>query len=91
MQGTEVGVVAAVLEDGEEFSGFFGGFDEGVGFGGGCGEGLFDDDWGGGLLVVGGLLCREQLGSTMFATPHGFLRELCMVVGARADDHKLDF
>jgi hypothetical protein len=26
----------------------------------------------------------------MFATPHSFLRELGMVVGARADDHKLD-
>ena len=25
----------------------------------------------------------------MFATPHGLLRELRMVVGARADDHKL--
>lgn len=26
----------------------------------------------------------------MFATPHSFLRELRMVVGARADNHKLD-
>ena len=34
--------------------------------------------------------CREKDNLTMFATPHGFLRELCMVIGARADDDKLD-
>jgi hypothetical protein len=45
LEGAEVGVVAAVLEDGEEFVGFAGGFDQGVCFAGGCGEGLFDDDW----------------------------------------------
>jgi hypothetical protein len=33
LEGAEVGVVAAVLEGGEEFGGFVGGFDEGRGFG----------------------------------------------------------
>ena len=27
---------------------------------------------------------------TVFATPHSLLRELCMVVGARADDYQLN-
>lgn len=44
-QGAEVGVVAAVLEDGEDLAGFFLGGDEVGGFFGGYGEGLFDDDY----------------------------------------------
>jgi len=44
LQGAEVGVVAAVLEDGQEFAGLIRSCDQGVGFGGGSGEGLFNHD-----------------------------------------------
>lgn len=40
----EVGVVAAVLEDRQEFLGFLGSGDQGVRFGGGCCEGFLDND-----------------------------------------------
>jgi hypothetical protein len=48
-------------------------------------------DWKGmlGLVILRGAessACRR----TVFATPHGFLCEFCMVVGAGADDYKLD-
>lgn len=46
LEGAEIGVVAAVLEDSEEFASFFGGGDQLVGFGGGSCEGFFDDNWG---------------------------------------------
>lgn len=43
LEGAEVGVVASVLVDGEDFALFFREGDEGVGFAGGDCEGLFDD------------------------------------------------
>lgn len=45
LEGAEVGVVAPVLVDGEDFALFFRESDEGVGLGGGDCEGLFDDYW----------------------------------------------